>query len=88
MEKISQKGMGVRRKDGSLHDSPCANTGSRKTATSPSTREEINATGLVPLYLVPQAVAAVLRRHGGAVSEMHVKRGGRHLYRITVVVQE
>ncbi|WP_083523333.1 hypothetical protein [Methanofollis ethanolicus] len=77
-----------RRIDGSLHVSPCSNTGSRKTATSPSTREEINTTEPVPFYLVPQAVAGEMRRLGGAVSEVHVRRGARHMYAVTVVVRE
>jgi hypothetical protein len=45
-----------KRRDGSLHDSPCANTGPRKTATLPSTCKEINTTDPVPLYMVPQVV--------------------------------
>lgn len=81
-------GGAMSRRDGSLHDSTRANTGSRKTATSQSTSEEINTTEPVPFYLVPQAVAKEMRRHGGAVSEVHVRRGGRHLYAITVVVRE
>ena len=64
--------------DGSLHDTPCANTGPRKTATPPSTRENINTTDLVP-----QAVTAEVRKHGRAVSEVHVKRGGRHMYAVS-----
>jgi hypothetical protein len=76
------------RTDGSLHDSPCANTGSRKTATLPSTCEEIKAVDPVPFYLVPQAIAREMRRLGGGVSEIHVRRGGKHMYAITMVVQE
>ncbi|WP_153015948.1 hypothetical protein [Methanofollis ethanolicus] len=42
----------------------------------------------VPLYLVPPAVTASVKKFGGAIREMHVTRGGRHMYGITVVVQE
>ncbi|WP_342675910.1 hypothetical protein [Methanofollis sp. UBA420] len=73
--------------DGSLHDSPCANTGPG-TAIPPSTCEEIHTVDPVPLYLVPQVVTAWVKRHGRAVSEVHVKRGGRHMYAVSVVVRE
>ncbi|WP_298669278.1 hypothetical protein [uncultured Methanofollis sp.] len=73
--------------DGSLHESPCANTGPR-TATPPPTPGEIHTVDPVPLYLVPQAVASEVRKHGRAVSEVHVKRGGRHMYAVSVVVRE
>ncbi|WP_153015956.1 hypothetical protein [Methanofollis ethanolicus] len=56
--------------DGSLHDSPCANTGSRKTATTTSASAVLSAsngvhtTGPVPLYLiVPTVMAEVKRLH-------------------------
>jgi len=29
-----------------------------------------------------------VRKHGRAVSEVHVKRGGRHMYAVSVVVRE
>jgi hypothetical protein len=88
MESADEGGGAMSRIDGSLHDSPCANTGPRKTATSPSTCEEINTIDPVPLYLVPQVVTAWVKRHGSGVSEIHVRRGGRHMYAVTVVVQE
>ncbi|WP_342676930.1 hypothetical protein [Methanofollis sp. UBA420] len=80
--------------DGSLHDSPCANTGSRKTATTTSASSVLSAsngvhtTGPVPLYLIAPTVMAEVKRLGGVVSEVHVTRGGRHMYGITVVVRE
>ncbi len=78
----------MRRLNGSLHASPCANTGSRKTAASPSAREEITAVDPVPLYLVPHTVTVEVKRFGGAISELHVTRGARHMYAVTVVVRE
>jgi hypothetical protein len=41
----------------------------------------------LPLYLVPPAVTASVKKFGGAISEMHVTRGGRHMYAVSVVVQ-
>jgi len=41
----------------------------------------------VPLYLVPAALAAEIRRLGGVISEVHVRRTGRHCYAITVLTR-
>ncbi len=42
----------------------------------------------VPLYLVPPTITANVKKFGGAISEMHVRRTGGHNYAITVVTQE
>jgi hypothetical protein len=39
----------------------------------------------VPLYLVPIAIAGEIRRYRGSISEVHVRRTGRHCYAIAVV---
>jgi hypothetical protein len=38
----------------------------------------------VPLFLVPQAVAAEIRRHGRAVREINVRRTKNHQYTVSV----
>jgi len=43
--------------------------------------------GPVPLYLVPVAIAGEIRRLGGVISEVHVRRTGRHCYAIAVVTR-
>ena len=55
--------------------------GQAATGTLPS--EEINVSP-VPLFLVPQAVAGVIRRHGRAVREIHIRRTRSHQYTIDV----
>ena len=55
----------------------------RQTATGTSSPEEINVT-LVPLFLVPQAVAGAIRRHGRAVRAIHVRRTRNHQYTVEV----
>ena len=55
----------------------------RQVATGISSREEINVSP-VPLFLVPQAVAGAIRRHGRAVREVHVRRTRNHQYTVTV----
>ena len=55
----------------------------RQAATGTSSPEEINVT-LVPLFLVPQAVADTIRRHGRAVREIHVRRTRNHQYTVEV----
>jgi len=62
--------------NGSPRDRPCANTGSGE-----------NDMGPVPLYLVPVAIAGEIRRLGGVISEVHVRRTGRHCYAIAVVTR-
>jgi len=39
----------------------------------------------VPLYLVPQVVAAVVNRYGRAIREIHVVRSGGHQYAISTL---
>ncbi|MCE5337200.1 MAG: hypothetical protein LLF90_00720 [Methanomicrobiaceae archaeon] len=48
----------------------------------PSTEEE--RAGTVPLFLIPQAVADVIRRYGRAVREIHVRRTRNHHYTVSV----
>jgi hypothetical protein len=55
----------------------------RQTATGTSSPEEINVT-LVPLFLVPRAVADTIRRHGRAVRAIHVRRTRNHQYTVEV----
>ncbi|WP_292385890.1 hypothetical protein [Methanoculleus sp. UBA430] len=80
----------IDRKDGSPHDEACANIDSHGTANSssppgvirPSPEEE--RASIVPLFLVPRAVADVIRRHGRAVREINVRRTRNHQYAINV----
>ena len=80
----------IDRKDGSPHDEACANIDSHGTANSssppgvirPSPEEERAST--VPLFLVPRAVADVIRRYGRAVREINVRRTRNHQYSINV----
>jgi len=55
----------------------------RQAATGTSAPEEINVS-LVPLFLVPRAVADVIRRHGQAVREITVRRTRNHQYAISI----
>ena len=55
----------------------------RQAATGTSAPEEINVSP-VPLFLVPRAVADVIRRHGRAVREITVRRTRNHQYSINV----
>ena len=55
----------------------------RQAATGTSAPEEINVS-LVPLFLVPRAIADEIRRHGRAVREINVRRTRNHHYTITV----
>ena len=76
--------------DGSPRDEACANIDSRGTADNTSspgairTATEEQRAGVVPLFLVPQAVAGVIRRHGRAVREIHIRRTRSHQYTIDV----
>lgn len=54
-----------------------------QAATGISSPEEINVSP-VPLFLVPQAVASEIRRHGRAVREINVRRTRNHQYAISV----
>ncbi|QYZ78234.1 hypothetical protein E2N92_01715 [Methanofollis formosanus] len=74
--------------NGSPHIEPCSNTSSRRSATFPSSREEIKSVGPVPLYLVPPVVTAAVNRIGGALSELHAWRSRRHFYEVTLVIRE
>ncbi len=69
-------------RDGSLdRNSPHA---FHPTAAGTSSPEGIDVT-LVPLYLIPHAVAGAIRRHGQAVREIHVRRTRNHQYTVEVV---
>ncbi|HDR74159.1 MAG TPA: hypothetical protein ENN85_09680 [Methanoculleus sp.] len=82
--------------DGTIEGSPrnetCANSDSCGTANSSSLSEGISpaadtvrrAANPVPLYLIPQAIAEEIHRHGDAIAEVHVARTRGHTYRITV----
>ncbi len=54
-----------------------------QAATGTSPPEGISVTP-VPLFLVPQAVAAEIRRHGRAVREINVRRTKNHQYTVSV----
>ncbi|QYZ80125.1 hypothetical protein E2N92_12155 [Methanofollis formosanus] len=83
MTKRSQK-----RRDGSPQTEDCSNTGSRRSAISQSSREDVKSVGPVPLYLVPPVVTAAVNRVGGALSELCVRRSGMHLYTVRMTVLE
>jgi len=76
--------------NGSPHDEACANIDSHGTANSssppgvirPSPEEE--RASIVPLFLIPRAVADVIRRHGRAVREIHVRRTRNHHYTVEI----
>lgn len=53
------------------------------TATGTSSSEEIKVT-LVPLFLVPKAVADGIRQHGKKVRVIHVRRTRNHQYTVEV----
>jgi hypothetical protein len=55
----------------------------RQAATGTFSPEEISVSP-VPLFLVPQAVAAEIRRHGRAVREISVRRTRNHQYTVSV----
>ncbi|MCM2465938.1 hypothetical protein [Methanoculleus oceani] len=65
-----------RETDGGSPDPKC------RQAAAPSP-EEISVPP-VPLFLVPQAVAAEIRRHGRAVRVINVRRTRNHQYAVTV----
>ena len=75
--------------DGSPQDETCANSDSCRTADHTSPSEVIRASreqcaGVVPLFLVPRAVADAIRHHGRAIREIHVRRTRNHFYTINV----
>ena len=76
--------------DGSPRDETYANIDSHGTADNTSSSRAISAAtgerraGVVPLYLIPQAVADEIRRHGRAVREIHVHRTRNHHYTVSV----
>jgi len=80
----------IDQKDGSPRDEACANIDSHGTATNssppgvirPSPEEDRAST--VPLFLVPRAVADLIRRYGRAVREINVRRTRNHQYSIHV----
>ena len=53
------------------------------TAGGTSSPEGINVT-LVPLYLIPKAVADEIRRHKQAIRVIHVRRTRNHQYTVEV----
>jgi len=55
----------------------------RQAAIGTSAPEEINVSP-VPLFLVPRAVADVIRSHGRAVREITVRRTRNHQYTVSV----
>ena len=80
----------IDQKDGSPRDEACANIDSHGTATNsspsgvirPSPEEDRAST--VPLFLVPRAVADLIRRYGRAVREIHVRRTRTHHYTVEI----
>jgi hypothetical protein len=84
--------------DGPMNGDPriesCANTGSERTATTTSASgvlsasTEVRTLAPLPLYLVPPTITANVKKFGGAISEIHVRRTGGHKYAITIVTQE
>ena len=74
--------------DGSPQTEACSNMDSRRSATFPSSREEVKSVDPVPLYLVPAVVTAAVNRIGGSLSELHAWRGRRHFYEVTLVIRE
>jgi len=82
--------------DGSPAKKPCANIGLSGTADEQSAAENINASegaaagtathtaGPVPLYLIPPTLSGLIHDLGGAISEIAVKRTGRHVYAISI----
>lgn len=80
----------IDRKDGSPRDETYANIDSHGTANNsspprvirPSTEEE--RASIVPLFLIPRAVADVIRRYGRAVRGIHVRRTRNHHYTVEV----
>jgi hypothetical protein len=70
--------------EGGSPDPKCTRT-LRQAATGNSAPEEINLfPEPVPLFLVPQAVAKVIRQHGRAVRVIHVRRTRHHQYTVEV----
>ncbi len=65
---------------GGSPDPKCHHAIRQAAATLP---EEISVPP-VPLFLVPQAVAAEIRRHGRAVRVINVRRTRNHQYAVTV----
>ena len=73
--------------DGSHHDEECSSTNSPGTANSFSPSREIRPSvegcaGTVPLYLIPRAVADLIRLHKRTVREIHIRRTRNHFYTI------
>ena len=92
MRRAESRCRGVSEKMHSRRKTPGENDGSpdpeytqplSQAATDTSSSEEIS-TSPVPLFLVPQAVAAELRRHGRAVREIHIRRTRHHQYTVEI----
>ncbi|NVO66941.1 hypothetical protein [Methanofollis tationis] len=80
----TERGWVEKERGGSPRTESCANTCSGRTAG----RRAMNTAEPVPLYLVPIAIAGEIRRFGGVISEIYVRRTGRHCYAIAVVTRE
>ncbi|MDN7023584.1 hypothetical protein FGU65_01500 [Methanoculleus sp. FWC-SCC1] len=81
------------RTDGSPRNEACANIGSCGTAQRSSAPEGIRPTAVrtldpVPIYLVPQALSAAIRRHGRSIVDIRAKLNGHNLFAITITLQE
>jgi hypothetical protein len=80
----------IDQKDGSPRDETYANIDSHGTANTTSPPRVIrpspeeDRTSTVPLFLVPRAVADLIRRHGRAVREIHVRRTRNHHYTVEI----
>ncbi|WP_301662627.1 hypothetical protein [Methanoculleus frigidifontis] len=42
----------------------------------------------MPIYLVPQALSAAIRRHGRSIVDIRAKLNGHNLFAITITLQE
>lgn len=85
----------VKIEEGSPAKKPCANIGLPGTANEQSSSGTIKSAdtaaagatiqaGPVPLFLVPQTISSEIHAHGGAISEIAVRRTGQHVYAITL----
>lgn len=73
--------------DGSPQTENCSYTDSRRSATSPSSCEDVKSVDPVPFYLIPQALAREMQQYGDAISERYVHRTSGHVYQITLIVR-
>ena len=76
---------GTEQKTGGGSPEPKCHHALRQAATGTSSPEEISVPPEpVPLFLVPQAVAAEIRRHSREVREICVRRTRNHQYIVSV----